>query len=192
MSEQFPHKLEQLERLEHQLELPEHAEATAQPAPEQHHAKALAEARDRVAESVQEQEPTSPLERLKQAEKAPDVPARGYINHELRAITQHRELRHLQGLENPVQRQFSKLIHQPAVRATSEAAARTVSRPSGLLGGGLVALVGTSSYLYLAKHIGFSYNYGVFALLFIGGFILGLVLEFILHLAISHSRQPID
>jgi len=45
-----------------------------------------------------------------------------------------------------------------------------------LLGGGILALLGTSSYLYLAKHIGFTYNYSVFLILFFGGFILGLSL----------------
>jgi hypothetical protein len=71
----------------------------------------------------------------------------------------------------------------------SEAAGRTVSRPSGLLGGGLVAFLGTTGYLYLARHIGFTYNYLVFLLLLAGGFILGVSLELLVHLATGSRRD---
>jgi hypothetical protein len=81
-----------------------------------------------------------------------------------------------------MERGLSKLIHQPAVRAVSEVGAKTVSRPSGLLGGGLLAFLGSSTYLFMTKYIGFRYNYLVFLLLFVGGFVLGLVLELLVRL----------
>ena len=84
---------------------------------------------------------------------------------------------------------MSRVIHQPVVRVTSEAIGKTVSRPSGLLGGGLVALMGTSIYLYLANHLGFKYNYGVFLCLFVVGFGLGLVLELAVYLATASRRK---
>lgn len=87
------------------------------------------------------------------------------------------------------QRALSQVIHQPVVRAVSEGAGRTVSRPSGLLGGGITAFTGTTLYLYLAHHIGFSYNYGVFVLLFAGGFILGLVIELLVNLVLSRRKS---
>lgn len=52
---------------------------------------------------------------------------------------------------------MSKVIHQPVVRNVSEAAGKTVSRPSGLLGGSLMAFIGTSAYFYLAANQGFKY-----------------------------------
>jgi hypothetical protein len=59
----------------------------------------------------------------------------------------------------------------------SGATGQTLARPSGLLGGGICALLGSLIYLYLAKHIGFNYNYLLFVLFFGGGFIIGLVIE---------------
>src|SRR3712207_7384139 len=48
---------------------------------------------------------------------------------------------------------------------------------------GLCALVGTSAYLFIARHYGFEYNYLVWLLLFVGGFALGLLLELLVALA---------
>jgi hypothetical protein len=75
------------------------------------------------------------------------------------------------------------------VQAVSEAVGKTVSRPSGLLGGGLVAFLGSGSYLYLAKHIGFQYNYFVSTVLFIIGFGIGLGLELAVWFATKSRRE---
>jgi len=75
-------------------------------------------------------------------------------------------------------RVMSRAIHQPAVEAVSEAASKTVARPSGLLGGSTIAFMGTALFLYLANHFGYSYNYTVLFVLFVAGFAAGLVLEF--------------
>jgi hypothetical protein len=75
---------------------------------------------------------------------------------------------------------LSHLIHQKTVKAVSEAAAKTVSRPSGLLGGGIMAFIGSAGYLVFSKHIGAPYNSGMFILLFVVGFMVGLGLELIL------------
>lgn len=83
--------------------------------------------------------------------------------------------RHLSGIE----RTFSKLIHQPAVEAASNTAASTIGRPSGLFTGGLFALLGSSFLLYMSKRYGFSYNYGVFVLCLVSGFMLGLIAELV-------------
>jgi hypothetical protein len=194
MSETFPQRVERLEHEptlsapEQHKALPEHAEAEYGEANTAH---VIAEARKQVAEVESKISQTSPLERLHGAENASDAPSPAHINRELKSITLNRELRQIQRqLPTPV-RKFSQLVHQPAVRAVSDAASKTVSRPSGLLGGGLAALVGTTAYLYLAKHIGFTYNYGVFLLLFVGGFAFGLVLELAVHAATAsrHSSE---
>jgi hypothetical protein len=85
------------------------------------------------------------------------------------------------------ERNFSKLIHQPVVDKTSEVAAKTVFRPSGILGGALAALIGTSILTYFSRHYGFRYNYLFFGLLFIGGFTVGLVIEVMLRLLKKRS-----
>lgn len=100
-----------------------------------------------------------------------------YIDKTIKKLRMKQSLSQVQRELTPLERGLSKLIHQPAVKAASEASAKTITRPSGLLGGGVLAFLGSSGYLYLAKHIGFQYNYLVFTLLFVGGFFVGLLLE---------------
>lgn len=145
--------------------------------------QAAREAREAIAETVRLDHSPSPAEKLRQAENVPQDPSSRLVTRELKQITLQRELLHIRRKLPRPQRALSKVVHQPVVRAASEAAGKTVSRPSGLLGGGLVALLGTSGYLYLAHHRGFRYNYLVFLILFAGGFIVGLVLELLVHLA---------
>lgn len=149
--------------------------------------KSLKEARTSVAETTRQPQ-VNPLEALKAAEKSERPATPTQINRELKQITLRRELQNIRRKLPAPQRLLSKVIHQPAVRVVSETAGKTLSRPSGLLGGGLVAFLGTSGYLYLARHIGFAYNYLVFLLLLVGGFILGLALELLVYLATSSRR----
>ena len=148
----------------------------------------LHEARETVAETVRAETRPDPMEALRAAEKASQPMAPRQVNRELKQITLRRELLNIQRKLPAPQRVLSRVIHQPAVRIVSQAAGQTVSRPSGLLGGGLLAFFGTTGYLYLARHIGFAYNYLVFLLLLGGGFILGLGLELLVHLATASRR----
>jgi hypothetical protein len=85
-------------------------------------------------------------------------------------------------------RLLSRVIHQPVIDTASTVAANTVGRPAALFAGGLFALIGSSLLLYVAKHNGFTYNYGIFALCLAGGFALGLVVELLWRLA--RGRRP--
>lgn len=190
MSEQHPSP----EQGHEALPTPEHHEAIRHKR-EQHkqaeHEPGLTahEARAAVAEVTTANKAPNPLEKLRTAEKSPQHSTPQHINRELKSITLQRELSHIRRRLPAMQRSFSKVIHQPAVRAVSEVASRTVSRPSGLLGGGLLACFGSGGYLYLAKHIGFTYNYGVAMLLFAAGFILGVILELSLHLVLRRRHD---
>lgn len=103
-----------------------------------------------------------------------------YIDKVVKKLKLKQNLGQIRGQLSPTTRALSKVVHQPVVRALSEASARTVTRPSGLLGAGLCAFLGSLGYLYYAKHIGFSYNYLLFFAFFAGGFVVGLGLEFVL------------
>jgi hypothetical protein len=149
----------------------------------------LNEARATVAETVQAETQPNPMEALRAAEKASQPTTPRHVNRELKQITLRRELLQIQRKLAAPQRVLSRVIHQPVVRVVSEAAGQTVSRPSGLLGGGLVAFFGTTGYLYLARHIGFAYNYFVFLLLLGSGFVFGLGLELLVHLATASHRS---
>ena len=186
MSERLTHTPEtfELHAPEH-LSLPTAEQAEPLRKGEQDPSRALLEARTRVQETTQSETRPNPLERLQAAEKAPEAPSRTDINQDLRDVSFNRELQQIRRRLPTGLRTFSRLANNHAVNAVSEPLAATISRPSGLLGGGLLALLGTSAYLYLAKHQGFAYNYFVFLLLFAGGFVLGLLLELAAHLLIK-------
>jgi hypothetical protein len=184
-----PEHHEALPAPERQERLPEHAE-TVQAETAEQRSERLSEARQSAQEQSQH---AARVEQLPGAEQfnQPADQERREIDGELKAITARRELQMIRRHLSAPQRTLSKVIHQPVVSAISEGAGKTVSRPSGLLGGGLVALIGTSGYLYLAHHIGFRYNAFVFLLLFAAGFCFGLLLELLVHVVMRgrHARD---
>lgn len=188
MSEQAPgsgfEKFEVLKTPEH-LALPTAEQAEPLRPGEADPTKRAETASQTIEQSVTQE---NPLKRLEAAQEASETPPPRHVNRELRGITLQRELTQLRRKLPAPARQLSKVVHQPAVKAVSEAAATTVSRPSGLLGGGLVAFIGTSAYLYLAKHLGFAYNYLLFAVLFAAGFMIGLALELAVHVTIARRQ----
>lgn len=103
------------------------------------------------------------------------------IDNAVKMFRMRRNLSHVQNKLKPAQKGFSKVIHQPLVRRVSESASKTVSRPSGMLGGGITAFLGSLLYLILAYRIGFTYNYLLFLGFFVGGFVLGVCLEYALY-----------
>lgn len=85
-------------------------------------------------------------------------------------------------------RALSRVVHHPTVEKASEIGAKTIARPSGVMGGALGALIGSSFLLFMAKRYGFEYNYGLFFLLFLGGFGIGVVVELIIKLTTRKKR----
>lgn len=77
------------------------------------------------------------------------------------------------------ERLVSKVIHRPGIERASNIGSKTVARPSGLLGGGIVMFIGSSALLFAAKRYGFTYNYSVIVILFVVGFFVGLALELV-------------
>lgn len=78
------------------------------------------------------------------------------------------------------QRVLSRVIHQPTVEKVSSVGGQTVARSSGILGGAVFAFVGSVGLVIVARHVGFTYNYLVFFVLFIGGFVVGLMVELLI------------
>ena len=83
----------------------------------------------------------------------------------------------VRGRMNPVSKTFSSIIHAPIVEQASELAGKTVVRPSGIMGGGLAAVLGLGFVLFFARRNGFALAGSEFILLLIGGFILGVLFE---------------
>lgn len=103
-----------------------------------------------------------------------------YISRELKKETFNRTMVRVRKKLSAPARTFSKIIHQPVVDSISQVGSQTVARPSGLLGGSIVAFLGSSTFLWMARHYGFTYNYLLFAILFVAGFAIGMILELII------------
>lgn len=103
-----------------------------------------------------------------------------YVSRELKKQTLQRTMTRVRKQLSAPGRTFSKVIHQPVVDVVSQASSKTVARPSGLLGGSIVAFVGSSAFLWMARYYGFQYNFLLFAMLFVGGFALGMIIELLL------------
>lgn len=139
----------------------------------------------------QEATTKNPLEAHQEAEAAKAEPASTLITPALKTATKNRQLQQVRRQLPARDKALSTVIHQPIVQVVSEVAASTISRPSGLLGGGIVAFIGSAAYLYFSRHIGVPYNYFVFSVLFVGGFVIGLILEFIVW-TLTASRRRAD
>ncbi len=100
-----------------------------------------------------------------------------YITRATKKAAYKKTLGHVRRQLPKRERAFSKVIHQPVVEKLSDVGSKTVARPSGVLAGGICALLGSTFVFYMAKHYGFEYNFLVFILLLVIGFGVGLVVE---------------
>lgn len=127
-------------------------------------------------------------ESVRVEQESPQTPNH-YISKTLKKQTLYRTLKNIRKQLSAPERALSRVIHQPAVDAVSQFGSKTIARPSGLLGGSTVAFLGSSAYLWMAKHYGFYYNYFLFVLLFIGGFALGMTIELIIFAIRKAARR---
>jgi hypothetical protein len=104
------------------------------------------------------------------------------IQKELKADAYRRTLQKIRSQLGAPQRGLSKFMHHPIVESMNELGSKTIARPAGLLGGGLAALVGSGTVLYMAKHYGFSYNFTTFVILLGAGFVAGILIEVLMRL----------
>ena len=99
------------------------------------------------------------------------------ITKQIKQDAYQRTLKHAQKHMSKTEKAFSKTIHNPVVEKVSDVGAKTIARPSGLLFGSLLAFISSTAVLYISKHNGFKYNFLFFAIIFIGGYFCGLILE---------------
>ncbi|MDB5163360.1 MAG: hypothetical protein JWO54_46 [Candidatus Saccharibacteria bacterium] len=85
---------------------------------------------------------------------------------------------HFQAELPPVQRSFSKLIHNPMVEKTSEAVGSTVARPNAILAGAMVAFFLVLAVYLTAKHFGYVLSGFETIGAFIVGWVLGILYDF--------------
>jgi len=172
----------------------EHAERLRQQ--HEHHAEQLGnhhEHEARQAEMGHEArrdalQEAAPAERHRARHEQPMAPGQpAFASAELQSMQLKRTLTSIQKRLPAPERALSKFMHQPVVDAVSEIGGKTVARPAGILAGGIFAFLGTTVILYICKHYGYTYNFLLFAVLFIGGFALGLLVESIWRLTVRRK-----
>jgi hypothetical protein len=182
MSEHAPHKPEHVgshETAEHAPKHREHKheyEKAAEQAEKRSH-----EQLEAIRKSIQH-EATSKDEVMPHEAHEPSQSPLG-IGSDLKKQNLYRTLKNLRNHLSAPERTLSKIVHQPVVEAVSELGGKTIGRPSGLLSGGVCAFAGSLTFLYIARHSGFRYNYLMFIVFFAGGFAIGLALELVVGLA---------
>lgn len=151
---------------------------------EQEQAKMLEEARSEASkESTQEDTLLKEIKKEEsETEANKDSVAQRPPDAQLKRISFDKEIKNIRKKLSSPDRLGSRVIHQPVIREISKVSAKTITRPSGLLGGGITAFIGTSAYLLITKYVGLTYNYSVFLFLLVVGFVLGLFFEAIIRL----------
>jgi hypothetical protein len=102
-----------------------------------------------------------------------------HITKQIKAQTYKITLSNVQKNLPKWQASFSKIIHQEKIESISEIGAKTIARPSGILTGSLIALMGGVLIVLVANRVGFSITPFVFIVLFAFGYLLGIVLELV-------------
>lgn len=103
-----------------------------------------------------------------------------WTSKELLSQTYQRSLVSIQNrLSNP-EKSLSKAVHNPIVEKTSEFVGKTAARPSGILFGSIFSFVGSLVGYIIARRLGGELPYSIFAFLFVGGFMIGLLLEILI------------
>jgi hypothetical protein len=80
---------------------------------------------------------------------------------------------------SPAEKTLSKIVHQPLVEQASEIGSKTIARPSGILVGSVLSFgLSTTAYI-LTKRYGYDLPNSIFGLCFVGGFMIGIIGEFV-------------
>lgn len=99
------------------------------------------------------------------------------VSKELKQMTFTRALTRTRKQLSAPERGFSKFIHASAVDKTSEVISKSIARPSAMLGGSLVGMLGSFIFLMLVRNNGYEYNFFVLFILFAIGYAVGLFVE---------------
>ncbi len=85
---------------------------------------------------------------------------------------------------------MSHIIHQPIIDQSSEILDKTIFRSSGVLGGSILAFLGSLAYIIFVIYTGITYNFELFFIFLITGFILGLVAEMAYKIFKNMTKHP--
>lgn len=175
------------ERLNHRFEAdnsPEYKVEDHEKRLEKHHETAANKARhehkdrlDKILKTIEQEAKQSKDIKVEKNFETDNTSADSWTNSNISQRALKQNLLKIQKNLPAQDKPFSKFVHQPIVEAISEAASKTIARPSGLLFGGATALAANIIVLAVCKYYGYEYNYLVGILSFGIGFVGGLLLE---------------
>lgn len=153
---------------------------------EQAEKKIAAEREKRELELAKEQE-RAKNEKGEQHDKDVRSPAQ-YTKQEKKQAYR-KEIKKVQSQLPRGSRTFSKIVHNPIIETISDTTAKTIFRPSALIGGSVTGLVlGLIIYL-VARYYGYPISTMTLVALLIIGAILGVIVELILGMFKKTSKQ---
>jgi len=100
------------------------------------------------------------------------------INKQTKRAAYMRSLHRAQTHLSQKERTFSRIVHRPTIEKISNIASQTIARSSGLLFGSIFAFAGTILFVWFSRRFGIQYNYFIMILLFCGGYLVGVLVEF--------------
>ena len=119
-------------------------------------------------------------------DKEESVTERQPLHHHITKLIKKEQykqtLKQVQSHLSKPEKRFSKVIHQPAVESASEVGAKTIARPYSIIGGALFAIIGSFTVLAVAKHVGFAVPNSIFFILFVLGYLVALIIEFVVRI----------
>jgi flagellar biosynthesis/type III secretory pathway protein FliH len=80
---------------------------------------------------------------------------------------------------SPLNRSFSKVIHQPAIEKTSEVIGSTLARPNAILSGSLCAFILTAALYIIARFNGYPLSGTEAIASFVVGWLIGLLFDYL-------------
>ncbi len=110
---------------------------------------------------------------------AAPVIRRGPISKKQRENSYKRTMKQVQAELPPVERTFSKIIHNKAIEKTSEVVGSTVARPNAILAGAIFAFVLTLITYLVAKNIGYSLSGFETIAAFVIGWVVGILYDYL-------------
>lgn len=114
----------------------------------------------------------------KKKEASPAGRRHGVVSQKEKATSYAHTMKRVQTELPPIQRGFSKVIHNPIVEKTSEVVGSTVARPNAILAGAVVAFFAVLAVYLTAKHFGYVLSGFETIGAFIVGWILGILYDF--------------
>ncbi len=166
------------EQLEGYLKAEAHVERAAEKSKVESGEKLESEARTEALKEAISVERGSAEKKKAKESSSPAKRRHGVVSKKERSASYKQHMKHVQSELSPVQRGFSKVIHNPVVEKTSEILGSTLVRPNAVLAGAMVAFFAVLAVYLVSKYYGYTLSGFETIGAFIVGWIIGVLYDF--------------